>query len=737
MIKKICFLFCFLPVISQAQILSDIEISDITSSLDKSIKEISAQNTDNLTLIHIYSLQISQAEQIIDKYQVYKSNSQIAPKWLCLKTLVYQNKAILNFIEQNLSERFYAKGIEALCNKKNKEAIVLFENAIKENPNNVMANYQLAVIKLDSNQIETTFNILFAVLETMKTNEDEEIICKNLLSFAYNKTLVQSFALMKEGKFSYAEELLLQLKNICPKDKYNICNIATVQSNIERCKDGIYNDHLLVTKRAIDMGKTDVAADFITNTYEYLNRNQNIKPTTDFDEMAQTIINSYIKDAKKITSATQNETRIDVLKKAKTLAEMVGGSVETNTLKEISAIEGTTSLSDEKLDSIENNTPAKGYSDIYAQYINDTITDNQSDVAKIEKDYIATSDNKLPSKSVAVEQTKTKSLRKEIDDKFFEVRSFIQVNNYEQALAVLEKANRLAKIDAEKNEVEKMYVAAIREITARRMSAAEYAIFQGDINKADSLVARTQDLITTYKMNEDKEIKRIMNSYLQALDKKVCEKKQEEIDVFVNNILECINRNAFYAANENIEKAMQIKGSSQCRLDKTRIRSLKRQIDKPLEYVEAREKVMDVLEEENDTMKFIFGYAGLEQFYIESMLSQMNVKHLPLRTILFSWGDDKQTIKAIEYLMKYRKFEIALSLVGSLKDFGYKSKHTKDIQQKLGEMMALENMKNAEKIEQIHRINDIYNEDKWFKYFNKSYSKNLEKWKKDNKVFFD
>ncbi|MDR0789545.1 MAG: tetratricopeptide repeat protein [Bacteroidales bacterium] len=739
MIKKICFFVCLLPLWHcEAQILSDVEVKSITTALDRSIKEISAQNTDNLSLIHVYGVQIQQAETTLEKYKLYKDNAQIATKWLCLKTLAQQNKEIINFIEQNLSQRFYTKGINALYNNKNQEAAQLFQKAIDENAHNVMANYQIANLKLDSNNAEQAINILYSVLETMKPSEDERVVCMSLLSFAYNKTMVQSLAMMKEGKFADAQDMLAQLRNVCPKDKYGVCNEEMITANIEKCKTGVYNDHLSVTKRALDMGKTDIAADFIASTFDYLNRNQeDIKATRDFDQMAQSIIGSYIKDAKRLTNATQYEARIDVLKKAKALAEMVGGSVETKTLKDIAAIEGTTSLTDSRLDSIEDNTPSVGYSDTYAQYVNDTLSDSQTSVSSVEKDYIATSNNKLPKKSVAVEQTKTQSLSKELDDKFFEVRSFITVNNYEKALEVLESANRLARIDKEKKEVEKMYLAAIREITARRMSAAEYAIFQGDIPKADSLVAVTQDLIATYKMGDDFEVKRIMNSYLLALDRKVCDKKQEEIDVYVNNTLNCINKNDFYAANQNIEKAMQIKGSSQCRLDKTRIRALKRQIEKPLEYVDLREKVMDVLDEEKDTMKFIFGYAGLEQFYIDNYLVEMRVKHEPLRSILHSWGDDKLVIKSIEYLMKYRKFEVSLSLVGALKDFGYKTKHTKDIQQKLGEMMALDNLKNAEKIEQYHRVSDLYQGDSWFKSFNKSYNKNYEKWKKENKFFSD
>ncbi|MDR1846500.1 MAG: hypothetical protein LBR17_00055 [Bacteroidales bacterium] len=724
--------------VSFAQNLSDSQTKEISDALERSIREIASQSTENLSLTGVYVLQIENAEKLIAKYEIYKDNVKIASKWLQLKTLANANKETMRQIEQTLSQRFYVQGFNALCKRQNKEAAELFSKAIKSNPQNVMANYQIASMKINSNRTNEAILVLYSILDSMNPDNDQRNLCLSLLNFAYNKTMVQSLAMIKEGKYADADIMLTKLQSTCLNDRYNVCNQSAIASSLEKCRTGVYDDHLKVAQRAMDMGRKDVASDFIANTFDYISRNQaDIKSTESLDAMAQTIIDSYLQDAKSLQAATQYEARVDILKKAKALAEMVGGNVEEKTLKNISALEGTITLTDSRLDSIEDNTPAQGYSETYSQYIKDTLSDSQSEISKIEKDYITSSNNKLPPKSVAVEQTKTQSIRKEIDNKFFEVRSFISVQNYDKALDVLESANRLAKIEGEKKEVEKMYLAAIREITARRMSAAEYAIFQGDITKADSLVAKTQDLLTNYKMSEDKEIKRIMNSYLLSLDKKVCAKKQEEIDVYVSNIMACIARNDFQAANQNIERAMQIKGSSQCRLDKNKVRSLKRQIDKPLEYVDAKEKVYDVLEDEQDTMKFIFGYAGLEQFYIDNYLADMKVRHEPLRTILYAWNDDKLVIKSIEYLMKYRKFEVAVSLVGTLKDFGYKKKHTKDIQQKLGEMIALENLKNAEKVAQYHRLDDMYKEDSWFSYFNKSYNKNYEKWKKENKFSFD
>jgi len=410
---------------------------------------------------------------------------------------------------------------------------------------------------------------------------------------------------------------------------------------------------------------------------------------------------------------------------------LVGGSYEEGILKLLAQQQGSTAPVDMKLDSIENSAPTKGYAQDYPQYIKDSISDAQTKVKEIEKQYIPSSENKLPEKSLAVQSTKTKDLKKEIEDKFYESRTFMTVNNYEKALEVLEKANRLAKIDLEKQEVEKMYTTAIREITARRMSSAEYSIFQGDVKKADSLVERTNDLIKTYKMTDDPTIINIMNSYLRVIDKKVCDKKQEEVDGFVYNILDCVRRNDFYKADELINTAMQIKGSSECRLDKQKLRQLKRQIEKPLEYVNMKQTVMNYLDNK-DTMRFIQTDAQLEQFWNDNVLSEMSVEHKPLRQILANIGSEDLIVKSIENLIKYRLYFGSLEALGALKDMGYKRKQTKDAQKKIGMMMSLDLVKRSDKIHESNIVDDKFKDDKWFKYFYKSYKKNLIQWQKNN-----
>lgn len=732
--KKRTFLYLlfvvFVSLQGYSQTLSFSQKKELIKQYDKQIKDLAEISSDKVDLLPVYQYRVNKANDFINEKAVYNTDNEIYAKYLELKTLLNHNKELLKFLTPRSSELYYVKALNLISQNKKSEGYSLLQKSISLNPKNVMAHYELAKLSSDSAQIIKTTQILNDILSKMNPTAEEKKLCANMLVYTYDKNLLQSIALIKEKKYAYAYDILTQLDDFCKKDNMNICQSALVKKNIEACQQGIYNDHITITKRAIKMGEMKIASDFAENTYDYLQRNRvELNDTSSFDEIVTKVVDYYIATAKTLQGAKNSELRGDMLAKARTLSEMVGGKFEENTLRQIALLQGTLIPSDTKLDSIENNAKPEGYSLDYADYIKDTVSNPEEEVTKIEKDYISSSENKTPKESFAVQSTKVKTIDKAIDDKFFETRTFMQVNNYEKALEVLEKANRLAKIEGDKKAVEQMYIRAIREITAKRMSNAEYAIFEGDIPKADSLVALTNDLITEYKMEEDTAIQRIMNSYLRAIDNKVCSKKQDEINVLVYDILECIRKNDFYTAEVYIDKAMEIKGNSECRLDKQRVRSLKRQIEEPLQYVAMKENCEQILSDK-DTIKYFLEYAKLEYYYNTHKLNEMSVIHTGLREVLKEMNNDDLAIKIAESLIKYQQYEGAIEAIGSLKLMGYKAKHTKKIQKRIGQLMSMQEAKRQDKIAQNYRMEDKYNNDKWFKYFLKSYKKNFIKYQR-------
>lgn len=732
--KKSVFLFALFVLFSclqvVAQSLSSSQKKDLIAQYNKHIKELTQISSDNVDLLPVYQYRVTKSEEFLKEKESYNSDNDIYAKHLELKTVLKHNKELLDFLTPRSSELYYIKAVNLISQNKKNEGYQLLKKAISLDSKNVMAHYELAKLSSDSSQIIKTTEILNDILTKMSPTSEQKKLCGNMLVYTYDKNLLQSIALIKEGKYAYAYDILTQLQDFCKTDKMNICQNAIVEKKLKECNQGIYDNHISITKRALKMGEMKVAGDFAENTFDYLQRNrENIDENASFDEIVNKVVEYYLSTAKNLQGAKNMELRGDMLYKAKSLSQMVGGKFEEQTLKEIASIQGTTLPTDVKLDSIENNAKSEGYALDYAGYVRDTLSNAEEQVAQIEKDYIPSSENKNPSESFAVQSTKVKTIDKAIDDKFFETRTFMQVNNYEKALEVLEKANRLAKIEGDKQAVESMYIRAIREITAKRMSEAEYAIFEGNVPKADSLVALTNDLITEYKMQEDTAIQRIMNSYLRAIDNKVCQKKQDEINVLVYDILECIRKNDFYTAEAYINKAMEIKGNNECRLDKQRVRSLKRQIEEPLQYVAMKENCEQILAEK-DTTKFFLEYAKMEYFYNTHKLNEMSVQHEGIRDVLRNFNNDNLSIRTAENLIKYQQYEGAIEAIASLKLMGYKAKHTKKIQKRIGYLMSMQDKTRQEKIAQSYRMEDKYNNDKWFKHFLKAYKKNFIKYQR-------
>ena len=201
-------------------------------------------------------------------------------------------------------------------------------------PKNVMANYQLAKITLDSGKIASTTNLLTNILTTMNPDEEERQLCQNLIAFAYDKNLLKSISLVKQGKYAYAVDILTELEAYCDRDIYGICNKSFIKTNLNKSRSGIYDDHIKVTNKAISIGRTDIANDFVQNTYDYFQRNrESISDTTSFEHLVRTIVHSYIVQIRELSTAKDNEVRHDLVRKTKELLALVGGEYEAEILR--------------------------------------------------------------------------------------------------------------------------------------------------------------------------------------------------------------------------------------------------------------------------------------------------------------------------------------------------------------------------------------------------------------------
>ena len=183
MLKRffIIILLLTIPFVSISQVLSDSQRSDIITDIHKQIEMLSQISSENLDMIPVYTYQLQTANKTIEKYEIYKTDNQIYAKLFELKTLIKQNKEMLDFLEPRIGDWYYRKAIGAIANNHKEKAAEFLNKAVQVQPKNVMANYELAKITLDSGKIVSTTNHLTNILSTMNPDEEETQLCQNLI----------------------------------------------------------------------------------------------------------------------------------------------------------------------------------------------------------------------------------------------------------------------------------------------------------------------------------------------------------------------------------------------------------------------------------------------------------------------------------------------------------------------------------------------------------------------------
>ena len=120
-------------------------------------------------------------------YILNNFDNDVYAKSLELKLLIEQNREIVEFMIPRMSDWYYKKAVFANLNNKKQEAYNYLLKSVEADSMNVMANYELAKISLDSFQVSKTTDRLSRILKNNDISQEESQLCKTLLAFAYDK----------------------------------------------------------------------------------------------------------------------------------------------------------------------------------------------------------------------------------------------------------------------------------------------------------------------------------------------------------------------------------------------------------------------------------------------------------------------------------------------------------------------------------------------------------------------
>ena len=713
-----------LPLAVEAQTLSKAKQSSIVANIDEYIRLLSNFSYDTPELMSDYASQLSEAEEIVKQYSDYKTDIVVYERWYILSNLAKQSREMMNFYKPKMADGLYRKGVAMQEAGDGKSATNYFNKAIDVNPNHVLSHLQLAVMDIDSTKLGEASERLYNIMSAMNPNADEKALIKGLLEYAYNKNYMYAISLEQQEKYPQAVAVMLELEAFCEKDKLNICDSMNVQNVLERCRTGVYAAQIDMARKALKSERNDVAEEFALAAYNYYSENkEDIHDDMKFAQLAKQISESYIAEALELRGDPLAD---EYMAHAQALAEYTDKDTRELLEAKISTLNPGKTPLELEYEAIEKENVEESYTERFDNYLANNekveMADVQTEIEKIENDYV--NDNTKQGITSAIELTE------EMEAALAETKEYLAIGSYDKALEALDQATKGGVPGATKADVNNMYLMAIREITAKRMSAAEFAVWQGEQDVADSLIAVTNELITTYDVALDTGIARIMKSYLLTLDKKLCSKRQDELDAYVYGITDCLKRKEFVAAEKLVRTALAVPESRNCKLDKTRLKALMQQVAMPLEYLNLMDKAQTSFKY-GDTSAYIRQYASAEALYNRYELGTMGVSHIPIRSMLQQTRNEDYMVKALELIIAQKEYMVALEAIGAIKDMGIKASKTKKLQDDLAKNMSYDMAKQLYTYDAALDTIIYYSTDKWYKYFTKSFKKYMKKWLKE------
>ena len=197
--------------------------------------------------------------------------------------------------------------------------------------------------------------------------------------------------------------------------------------------------------------------------------------------------------------------------------------------------------------------------------------------------------------------------------------------------------------------------------------------------------------------------------------------------------MDCLRRNDYYKAEALVRTALSVPETKNYKLDKSKLKSLMEQIQRPLEYIDYMDNASKCLKR-GDTNGYVQQYATAEALFNRYELGTMGMSHTPIREVLLQVDDVDFALNALEVMIKYKEYMVSLEALGAIKDMGYQASQTKKIQDRLAKLMSFDMSKQGYNYEDAVETIYFYSTDKWYNCFTKAFKKYMKTWIKEKEM---
>lgn len=302
-----------------------------------------------------------------------------------------------------------------------------------------------------------------------------------------------------------------------------------------------------------------------------------------------------------------------------------------------------------------------------------------------------------------------------------EGRTYLSRKEYQNAYDVLKKAEKHTNGGAsQRSDLTTLLEVAASGLIDKKLMAAKVSVFQGRTAEAERMLVEVRKIIREDALPEE-DYEYSISEIEGKSETRECDATWKKYESRTLDAFSHIDNQEFIEAEKLLLLAVQLMDTlSLCQLADSIAWKAYVKFHPAAVYQQKLSGIRNTL--------FTTGFAdvieqliGLEEYYVNHRLQDLNIEPVRLRDFLLSQENPELFFTSMDYFLKKNDWLNAWQLLELYKETGYGSLPSKEYQQHIADLCFEDDMKNETEGDADSRIITLTKNDNWFKYFEKRY----------------
>lgn len=696
---------------NEAIILFDNKISAInTYYMNDSIlenAEIKLKKIDpgNLDLIPLYNIWIEELDEINDKLKNQDLANELQLELYDPIRFVYRLNS-LTLETDNLHSRlkndleqmeiiYYEKAKDLLRKNKQEEAEEYLKRSLQFNTKYIPSHYEMAKLHLRRDNPDKAVNIINMIHMSIDIDDAEHKMLSELGDNIIQHYLIVAENFILQNKANEALDALNKAEDFCNKTPRVNCH-KDIEDLVSRAKYGIYKSYLQIAEKAMEIVSFDFAERYILKASEYQQNNKEVDSDAEIKNLYGKLIYQCTEKGFEALSVPDFNNAQNYFDHAWRLCNSLQGFKCSHRL-----IDGINSA---------NHGIAMEYDRREEEKTHSEVEDEQNkveakDPEKLKKEFDQDDHNRL----------------------IAEGEILLEAN---QGIDAFEKFNTAKKIEQKFNmapvaNLDVLISLSAKPVILHDLKKSEFLIWKNNIVEAKEILSKAINYQKKFNLTEDSDINRALDNLQKKIDKQICFNAEAEYRNTCLKALRLIRRSNIKSAENSLYKTNKIKtNNSLCNFTDDIVNQIKQKYEPFFNY----QKHLDFARSSAKGHKYEDAIEYFQKSFNNYSDGQMDTTGLDFPSFtdfIISYNDPGFSFYACDYLLDKSDYENSFLLLKDLRRLNFPAKETKEIQIKLGKILAEVNMRNDS--DSIEKIKEYTFGDRWYQNFRKAYSSTWNK----------